>query len=193
MQFLERVRSVEVAGLGLLEWVGVIALVTWGVWALAAWFSRRDRERRALTISEARKHHPVTAHAAQDIQVPHGQGKILLVDDELSARKVHAKLLTGLGYEVACAAGGKEALEYMANNKADLLVLDLVMPNMDGVETFRKVKERHPEQRAIMLSGWAQPNKVEAMRELGVEHYLIKPVPLLTLARAVRETLVAPA
>ena len=112
------------------------------------------------------------------------------VDDEPPVVELHSRMLTKLGYQPIPANSGEEAVEYLKHNQADLVLLDLVMaPGLDGVDTFRQVKALHPHQKGVILSGYAQPSKVAAMRDMGVTHYLIKPVPMGILAQAIRDEL----
>jgi CheY-like chemotaxis protein len=119
-----------------------------------------------------------------------GEETILVVDDDPFQREVARELLGSLGYEVALACSGEEALSYVDARRSDLLVLDMVMPpGMDGTETYRQVTERHPGQRAILLSGFAPSDRVREAQELGAGAFLHKPVTRESLAAAVRSEL----
>jgi PAS domain S-box-containing protein len=119
-----------------------------------------------------------------------GKETLLVVDDDQLQREVTRDLLQILGYRVYLAASGEEALERLESRPADLLLLDLMMPpGMDGVETYRRVLARRPEQRTIILSGVAEPEMVLQLQSMGAGECLRKPVPIDRLARVVREEL----
>ncbi len=125
--------------------------------------------------------------------IPGGHEKILIVDDEPVIREMTARLLTELGYRAVSVAGGEAAVAYMGSNGADLILLDLRMePGLDGVETFRRIKELRSLQKAVVMTGQAVPAEIAAVRALGISHYLIKPVPIALLARVIREELDRP-
>src|SRR5271169_6427881 len=83
-----------------------------------------------------------------------GRGEtVLVVDDIAEQRDIAAKLLTHLRYEVRSVASGEEAVEYLKVNRADILVLDMIMaPGIDGLDTYQRVLEINPQQKAILVS-----------------------------------------
>jgi len=125
--------------------------------------------------------------------VPRGSETVLVVDDDAIQREVTVRLLDKLGYVPATADCGETALEMVQEQPYDLLVLDMVMPcGMDGTDTYRKILEIYPEQRALIVSGFAESKRVETALSLGATAFLRKPLTLQTLAKAVR-TALAPA
>ena len=110
-----------------------------------------------------------------------------MVDDDASMLRAHSRLIGRMGYKVQKALGGQEAIDFFRNNHADLIVLDLLMPGLDGIETFRSIKDINPHQRAIVLSGFAGPAMVNSIKTLGVNTYLVKPTEAGILARAIRD------
>jgi DNA-binding NtrC family response regulator len=101
--------------------------------------------------------------------------KLLLVDDEEPFRKTLAKRLKETGYEVAEAASGLDALETLAEGAIDVVVLDIQMPGMSGLETLSEIRARHIGTEVIMLTGHGDVSSaVEGMR-LGAYDYLMKP------------------
>jgi len=125
--------------------------------------------------------------------IPRGTEKILVMDDDsLMLESLH-NVLTGLGYQVICLGSGEKAVAYMENNCADLVLLDMLTDQgIDGTETYRRIRAIRPMQKAIMLSGYADPKNVSGIRNLGVETYLVKPVSVLLLATAIRAELDRP-
>jgi PAS domain S-box-containing protein len=120
-----------------------------------------------------------------------GRGEnILVVDDVEQQRQVAAAILSRLGYRIHTASNGEEAVEYLKTRAVDLLVLDMIMPpGIDGLETYRRVVEQHPGQKAIITSGYSETGRVSEAQRLGAGTYLKKPYALENLGRAVHEEL----
>ncbi|MCP4692566.1 MAG: response regulator [Desulfobacterales bacterium] len=119
-----------------------------------------------------------------------GEGRILVIDDVREQREIASGMLTNLGYDVTAVSGGEEAAVYMETHSADLLILDMIMsPGMDGLETYKKILEMHPGQKAIIASGFSETERVRGARALGAGAYIKKPYTLEKLARAVKEEL----
>jgi two-component system, cell cycle sensor histidine kinase and response regulator CckA len=143
--------------------------------------------RRKLEASDAA---PVEAAPALARDVT-GQDTILLVEDEEAVRSFAARALRMRGYHVLEASGGEEALDIVKNdgNKIDLIITDVVMPNMDGPTMVRHVKLLKPDLRVIFMSGYAE----EAFRRNDQNsediHFLPKPFGLKQLAAKVKEVL----
>jgi len=120
-----------------------------------------------------------------------GKGEsILVVDDVKEQREIAATLLAELGYSVHTVSSGEEALAYLTDHQADLLVLDMIMdPGMDGLDTYRKVLELHPNQKAIIVSGFSETDRVKEAQRLGAGNYIRKPYTMKMIGRAVRQEL----
>lgn len=115
---------------------------------------------------------------------------ILVVDDIEGQRDLVAQILGKLNYDVATADSGEAAVEYLKTNKADLIVLDMIMdPGMDGLDTYRRILEMHPHQKAILVSGFSETDRVSQAIALGAGDYIRKPYVLETLASALRKEL----
>jgi DNA-binding NtrC family response regulator len=112
---------------------------------------------------------------------------ILLVDDEVPFVETMTKRLNKRQLMVLPAYSGREALEELENNAVDVVILDVKMPGMDGIETLREIKKAHPLVEVIMLTGHATvETAVEGMR-LGAFDYLMKPCEIEELLAKVRE------
>lgn len=140
---------------------------------------------------------PVTGEEASTEQVTipaseyMGRGEsILVVDDVKEQRELVTTMLQKLGYVVENIASGEEAVEYLKQSAVDLVILDMIMePGMDGLDTYRKMLEVAPHQRAIIVSGFAETERVRAAQALGAGPYVKKPYVLEKLGVAVRKEL----
>lgn len=126
--------------------------------------------------------------SAPATDIPKGKGqRILVVDDIKEQRDLSSMMLTHLGYTVDTVSSGEEAIKYIQENQVAVVVLDMIMdPGMDGLETFRRIREIRPEQKAVIASDFSETERVKKARELGAGAYLKKPFTLEKLGRAVK-------
>jgi len=129
--------------------------------------------------------------AAFSIQDIMGKGEtILVVDDVEAQREIASQMLTKLGYSVVSVSSGEDAVDYMKNHSADLIVLDMIMePGMDGLDTYKKILEIHPHQKAIITSGYSETHRVKEAQKLGATAYVKKPYLLEKIGRVTRTEL----
>ncbi|MDJ0783448.1 MAG: PAS domain S-box protein [Desulfosarcinaceae bacterium] len=120
-----------------------------------------------------------------------GRETILLVDDEKMIQEVGRSLLERLGYRVLVASSGMEAINTVAEqgDRIALVILDLIMPEMDGSHTFDRIKEVNPDIRVLLSSGYALNGRAEAVMEKGCSGFIQKPFDLNTLSERVRTIL----
>jgi CheY-like chemotaxis protein len=120
-----------------------------------------------------------------------GKGEfILVVDDVEEQREIASEILGQLGYSVTSVSSGEEAVEYMRSHSAHLVILDMIMePGIDGLETYKRVRGIHMNQKAIITSGFSETERVKEAQRLGVGEYVRKPYSLETLGIAVRNEL----
>jgi CheY-like chemotaxis protein len=120
-----------------------------------------------------------------------GNGEsVLVVDDIAEQRDVASGLLTRLGYEVHVVSSGEEAVAYLKGNKADILVLDMIMPpGIDGLETYQRVLGINPKQKAIIVSGFSETERVKEAQKLGAGAYVKKPYVMEKIGSAIRDEL----
>jgi len=120
-----------------------------------------------------------------------GKGEsILVVDDIAEQREVASGLLNQLRYEVHTVSSGEEAVEYLKSNKADILVLDMIMlPGIDGLETYQRVLEINPKQKAVLVSGFSETTRVRKAQKLGAGAYVKKPYVMEKIGVAIRNEL----
>jgi len=122
-----------------------------------------------------------------------GQGTILLVEDEEGLRALNARGLASRGYTVLEAGNGLEAIDVLerSNGQIDLVVSDVVMPEMDGPTLARELRNRNPDLKIIFVSGYAEDAFQKHLPEPGQFAFLPKPFSLKELVAAVKETLAA--
>ncbi len=119
----------------------------------------------------------------------HGE-TVLVVDDIQSQRDVCCVLLKALGYVPTAVSSGEEAIGYLKKNRADVLLLDMIMaPGLGGLETYKKILEMHPRQKAVIISGFSETEDVKAVQRLGAGEYLKKPITLERLGMAIKAQL----
>jgi len=95
-----------------------------------------------------------------------------------------------MGYSVTSVSSGEEVVDYLKSNSADLLVLDMIMdPGIDGLETYKRILEFHPRQKALIVSGFSETERVKEAQILGAGAYLKKPFLLEKIGLAVRDEL----
>jgi CheY-like chemotaxis protein len=125
------------------------------------------------------------------IQDYQGSGEtILVVDDVESQRDISCKMLEALGYKAEAVSSGEEAVEYFKKNPADLILLDMIMaPGINGRETYERIITFHPNQKAIIVSGFAETDEVKETQKLGAGKYIRKPLILEKIGLAVKEEL----
>lgn len=115
------------------------------------------------------------------------KAKVLLVDDEEDFLKTLAERLESRGLKVTTATSGENALTSVEGQEYDLIVLDLAMPGIDGLETLKRIKAKQPEAEIIMLSGQGSiKTSIEAMK-LGAEDFIEKPVNISELLDKISE------
>jgi len=120
-----------------------------------------------------------------------GRGeRILVVDDQEEQRLIACNMLSSLGYEAVAVAGGEEAVAYLENEAADLVLLDMVMsPGIDGRETYERIIRIRPDQKAVIASGYSLNDDVLTVQRLGAGAFLKKPYSLEELGMAVKREL----
>ena len=127
----------------------------------------------------------------QSIEDYQGNGaSILVVDDVKEQREIASGMLKQLGYSVITVSSGEEAVDYMKERSADLLILDMIMdPGIDGLETYRRILKLHPGQKAMLMSGFSETNLVKEAQRLGAAVYVRKPYTFDQFGLAVKTAL----
>ena len=112
-------------------------------------------------------------------------GKILVVDDDLEVRMATRDFLSSKGYEVVVAEGGREALRMLDASPPDVVLLDVAMPDMDGMETLKRIVATHPAMPVIMVTANADIEITSKVLQLGAADYVPKPFDLDYLDQAI--------
>jgi len=120
-----------------------------------------------------------------------GRGEmVLVIDDEPMQREIACSILRELGYVADAVASGKEAIEYLQRQPADILVLDMIMDSgMNGRETYEKIIEIRPGQKAVIASGYAETEEVKRAQDLGAGSFIRKPYGMELLGLTIRDEL----
>ena len=118
--------------------------------------------------------------------------KVLVIDDEQGIRSLLDTLLSRKGYDVLLADGGREGLELFRRERPDGIVLDLNMPEMDGVAVLHQVRSFKPDQPVIILTGAGTPEKEQRVHALGVSEFVEKEFSLHRLGDALKRLLKTP-
>jgi len=124
-------------------------------------------------------------------EIQYGSGTILLVDDEEMITDVGKQMLQKLGYDVIVARGGNEALSLYQKNqdKIDVVILDMIMPDIGGGETYNRLEEINPDIKVILSSGYSLNGKATEILERGCNGFIQKPFNMEGLSQKVSEVL----
>ncbi len=117
------------------------------------------------------------------------KNKILVVDDEEALRTVLSSELEGEGYQVSTAGDGEEAIKILGSQQFHLILLDIKMPNVDGFEVLKFIKQKQPTTKVIMLTGFADLKNAIESKKLGAEDFVSKPYDLVDLLTTVERVL----
>ncbi len=120
-------------------------------------------------------------------QMSAGTIRVLLVDDETQFAAILAKRLRRKGFVVTMAGSGPEGLGQLETDPVDVVVLDVNMPGMDGIQVLREIRMRHPLVQILMLTGHADMESAISGMAMGAYDYLMKPADLEDLVRKLRD------
>jgi PAS domain S-box-containing protein len=142
-----------------------------------------------VTLPSAGKAQPTVAENMRDLYCGAGQS-MLVVDDQEEQRIIATQILGRLGYRATAVESGEAALAYLAGRSVDLVLLDMLMaPGIDGLETLSRIRRQKPDQAVILVSGYAQNDRIQAALRQGASQCLRKPYTVTKLGRAVCEAL----
>ena len=126
-----------------------------------------------------------------EVRSTDGRARVLVVDDEEAIREVASEMLEELGCRAVAVSGGREAVERYGEDpdSIDLVLLDLVMPDLSGKETYAALREIDPGVRVVLSSGYAFGSESEALMQAGARGFLQKPYQIADLGAVVRAAL----
>lgn len=139
---------------------------------------------KEVKVRQSQTFHASSMNPWANIEVP---PKILLVDDEKEFVHTLSERLQTRSLESSIVYDGEQALEFVNKDEPDVMVLDLMMPGIDGIEVLRRVKKQHPDVEVIILTGHGSRQEEEIAEDLGAFAYLNKPVNIDLLARVMNE------
>ena len=113
--------------------------------------------------------------------------KMLIVDDEIEICEFLKSFFEDRNFKVAVASNGTQALEQMAVFHPEIVLLDIQMPGMDGLQTLKKIKEIYPRVKVIMVTAVETQEKIEEAMRLGADNYITKPLSLEYLEKDVQD------
>ncbi len=119
-----------------------------------------------------------------------GEGRILVIDDEPLQRDIAGRILQRFGYEVEVSSSGEDAVRFLEHKRVDLVILDMLMPpGINGLETYKRILKIHPDQKAIVVSGYAENKDVKLTMQLGAGAFVKKPYTMYQIAHSVKNEL----
>jgi putative two-component system response regulator len=113
---------------------------------------------------------------------------ILIVDDELGVRE-SLKMILKPSYQVHTATGGREALQFIQEDKIDLVALDLTMPGLSGIDVLRQIKKNDPDMEVIVITAHGTPQNVQEAGRYGAGDFIIKPFSVPDLINSIKKSL----
>ncbi len=125
------------------------------------------------------------------MELRRGAGTVLVVDDEAMVKDLARDILKRHGYTVLTAGGGEEAVELYrkSNGSIAVVLLDILMPGVDGREAFRRIREIDPGARVIVSSGYDRMHDAEGLIDEGAAAFVQKPYRMVELVRAVGDVI----
>ncbi len=125
-----------------------------------------------------------------------GQGsimneKILIVDDQFGIRILLNEVLQKEGYQTFQAANGIQALEIVDNHSPDLVLLDMKIPGMDGIEILKRMKQKNADIRVIIMTAYGELDMIQEAKDLGALTHFAKPFDIDDIRKAVKQYVLA--
>ena len=115
------------------------------------------------------------------------EGKILIVDDQFGIRILLNEVFQKEGYKTVQAANGVQALEIAEKEKPDLVLLDMKIPGMDGIEILKRMKERTKDIKVIIMTAYGELDMIQEAKDLGALTHFAKPFDIDDLRTAVKQ------
>jgi len=115
--------------------------------------------------------------------------KILVIDDEAIIRDLLQEFLSDLGYQVLLAEDGTKGIKLGTDNQISLALVDLKLPDIDGIQVIKKIREKNPHLKFILLTGFPTPPVKMEAHQLGASGFLTKPFQLPELQSLIQKAL----
>jgi two-component system response regulator (stage 0 sporulation protein A) len=115
--------------------------------------------------------------------------KILVIDDDELLLEEMKEFLEGEGYTALVASKANEALRLMSDTKPDLMIIDVIMPGIDGFALLKQAKEKLPDSKTVVLSGVGDEAFKQKAEQLGADHYVVKPMNLDSFRKLIEDLL----
>ena len=113
--------------------------------------------------------------------------KVLIIDDEKDLCFLFKKILTPEGYTVLTALNGYDGIKINQKSKPDIILLDLKMPGINGIETLRRIRKKDPDVIVIIITGYGDAETIRDAAELNVYEYMAKPFNNETVMKILKE------
>lgn len=123
--------------------------------------------------------------------MPNSKSTILVVDDQPGIRRLLMEVLTEEGYNVCTAANGYEGMEKAKELNPNLILMDMKMPGMDGIETLRELKHLNQAEKVIMMTAYGELGLVNIAKDLGAYAYVTKPFDIIELCTMIGQVISA--
>jgi CheY-like chemotaxis protein len=152
--------------------------------------SRKGEGTRFAMYLPARRQY-LSEETAYPDQILHGEGTVLLVDDEDMILDVGQQILKALGYKVLTARSGGKAVEIYEerHDEIEMVILDMIMPDMSGGETFDRIKQINPQVRVLLSSGYSVNGQASEILGRGCDGFIQKPFNIQQLSKKMRDVL----
>lgn len=149
-----------------------------------------ERKKLETQLRQAQKKEAIDEKKLAE-EILKGSETVLVVDDEEMIIAMYQNILKRLGYKVLSAGGGKEAIQIYKENKGkiDMVILDMIMPEMGGRDVYDKLKEINPDVKVLLSTGYSLQNQVAEILEQGFVGFIQKPFNIRELSQIIREIL----
>ncbi|CUH96489.1 hypothetical protein P22_2579 [Propionispora sp. 2/2-37] len=117
------------------------------------------------------------------------KSKVLVIDDQPGIRRLLTEVLTDEGYEVITAGNGYEGVQRAKETNPAVILMDMKMPGMDGIETLKELQSMHQEEKVIMMTAYGELELVNQAREMGAYAYITKPFDIVTVCRMIADNI----
>lgn len=114
---------------------------------------------------------------------------ILVIDDQPGIRRLLTEVLQDEGYQVITAANGYEGIQLAQNNNPNVILMDMKMPGMDGIEALKELKRQGQGDQVIMMTAYGELDMVNEAKEAGMRDYITKPFDIMSLCQIIQDNI----